>query len=120
MRNRWQDYVVLLAGIYALLSPIWTDTTNRTGKATGTLIVLGVLTAIVALVALAKPALRGTDELTALFGVLLFISPWVMGYDSHAGLAWTAWAVGVITFIASVWAVPAEKAAYERTHALAS
>jgi hypothetical protein len=47
-----QDLAALLAGIYAALSPIWTTTVD---DATSTMIALGVVTAAVALLSLARP-----------------------------------------------------------------
>ena len=41
-----------------------------------------------------------TEGLVALLGVLFFISPWVFSFQSTTGIAWTAWVVGVVTFIA--------------------
>lgn len=97
--KRWmthpQDFIALIAGVYALLSPLWTDTTSR---ATTTMIVLGAVTAVLALVDIARPDLMSVEGLTALMGVLFFISPWVMGFSDARGMAWTAWIAGVITF----------------------
>lgn len=101
--TRWQDWVALVAGGYAFLSPIWTPTG---GRATGTLIVLGVLTAVAALWSLAAPGAVFADGVTALLGVLFFISPWVMGFHTAAPSAWTAWVVGVVTFVVGLWALP--------------
>src|SRR5690606_36413476 len=50
--TRWQDWVALVAGVYAILSPIWTDTDTA---ATWTMIVLGVLLTASAVWALAMP-----------------------------------------------------------------
>ena len=50
--TRWQDWVALIAGVYAFLSPIWTDTDQT---ATWTMVVLGVVTAAVSLWSLAMP-----------------------------------------------------------------
>lgn len=86
----------MIVGVYALLSPIWTTTT---GKATGTMIVLGIITAIVALAEIFRPDVMSVEGVLALLGVLFFISPWVMGFAAAAmPMAWTAWIVGVITF----------------------
>ena len=101
--TRWQDWVTLAAGVYAFLSPIWTTTVS---KATGTLLVLGIITALVALFSLAAPGAVAAEGLVALLGVLFFISPWVMSFHATTGMAWTAWIVGVITFIAGLWALP--------------
>ena len=95
-RTHPQDFIALLAGIYAFLSPIWTTTTN---KATTTMIVLGVLTAVIAVLELARADLLPAEGATALLGVLFFISPWVMSFSGTHPMAWTAWIVGVITFL---------------------
>ena len=91
-----QDYIALIAGLYACLSPLWTDTTNR---ATTTMIVLGAITAILALVELVRPDMMSAEGLMALMGVLFFISPWVMGFSDMMAMSWTAWIVGVVTFV---------------------
>src|SRR6476620_4630342 len=75
--KRWthsQDILALIVGVYAFLSPIWTTTT---GKATGTMIVLGIITALLALAELIRPDMMSVEGVLALMGVLFFISPWV-------------------------------------------
>jgi SPW repeat len=101
--TRWQDWVTLVAGAYAFLSPIWTTTVD---KATGTLILLGIITALVALWSLAIPGAVAAEGLVAVLGVLLFISPWVMSFHTVTGMAWTAWITGAVTFVAGLWALP--------------
>jgi SPW repeat len=101
--TRWQSWVALAAGVYGFLSPIWTATTPR---ATGTLVVLGIVTALVALGSLAAPGAVALEWLIAVLGVLSFISPWVMGFASTTGMAWTAWVLGVIWLVAGLWSVP--------------
>ena len=92
-----QDLAPLLAGVYAALSPIWTTTA---GKATGTMIALGVITAAVALFSLARPDMIASESLIALMGVLFVISPWVMGFSDTRPMAWTAWIVGIVALLA--------------------
>lgn len=92
-----QDVIPLIAGIYAFLSPIWTTTTT---KATTTMIVLGIITAVLALIELARPGLLSVEGLTALMGVLFIIAPWVMGFASAARpMAVTAWIVGAVSLV---------------------
>jgi hypothetical protein len=93
-----QDFIALAVGIYAVLSPIWTTTTN---KATTTMIVLGVVTAGLALLSLARPGMVA-EGLMALMGVLFFVSPWVMNFDSTHPISWTAWIVGAVTFLVGI------------------
>lgn len=97
--KRWShplDFVLLAAGGYAALSPLWTTTTDR---ATTTMVVLGVVTAALAILALARPGML-TEGLMAGMGVLFVISPWVMGFEGIRPMAWTAWVVGAVVVVA--------------------
>jgi hypothetical protein len=90
-----QDFIALIAGVYAILSPMWTDTTDR---ATTTMIVLGAVLVVLSLAELVRPDMLPMEGLTAIVGVLFFISPWVMSFSDTRPMAWTAWIVGVVTF----------------------
>jgi hypothetical protein len=109
--SRWQDWVTLVAGLYAALSTIWVDGASG---ATPTLIVLGALIVITSLVSLARPGVVATEWILALWGVLLFIAPWVMTYTQGSGASWTSWVVGVVTVVLSLTAVPASRAAHHQ------
>lgn len=93
-----QDIAALLAGVYAALCPIWTNT--PTSRATGTMIALGVLTAAVALFSLARPDRIASEGLIALFGLAFVVSPWVMGFSDTRALSVTAWIVGAVALLA--------------------
>jgi hypothetical protein len=101
--TRWQDWLAFAAGAYAALSPIWTDTTD---DATWTMVVLGVVTAGIALWSLAMPADRISEYALVLMGVLFIASPWVMGFDNIDDMALTAWIVGGVTALAGVLGMP--------------
>ena len=101
--TRWQDWVALIAGAYAALAPLWTETDRNT---TWTMVVLGVVTVVVSVWSLGMPEDRISEYIHALLGVLFFISPWVMQFTDLNAMAYTAWAVGVITFVMGVWAIP--------------
>ncbi|MFG2077501.1 SPW repeat-containing protein [Nonomuraea maritima] len=107
--TRWQDWVTLVAGIYAALSSIWV---HGTSGATPSLIVLGILIALTSLVSLANPGVVATEWLNTLWGVLLFVAPWVITYTQSTAASWTSWVVGALTVILSLTAVPASKAAH--------
>ncbi|MDU0313954.1 SPW repeat protein [Phycicoccus sp. M110.8] len=98
MRNRMhpQDIIPLVVGIYAALAPIWTTTTT---KATWTMVVLGVVTAVLALVEMFRPDMMSVEGLMAVMGVLFFIAPWVMGFSDLRAMSWTAWIAGVVTVV---------------------
>jgi len=94
-----QGLAALVAGIYAALCPIWT-TTPIENKAQYTMITLGVITAVVALLSLAMPDRFAFEGLIAFMGLLFVLSPWVMGFTAFTSLAWTAWIVGVVALLA--------------------
>ena len=100
---RWQDWVTLVAGGYAALSPIWTDTDNT---ATWTMVVLGVVTVAVSLFSLAMPDDRISEFGLVLLGLLFIASPWVMGFDDIDNMALTAWIVGGVTALAGLATLP--------------
>ena len=103
--TRLQDFGALIAGLYAALSPIWVSTTGERG-AYWALIALGVLLAVAALISLAMPGVVATEWLIVLFGVLLFVAPWALGYTELTGASWTSWVVGVVAVILGGTAVP--------------
>ena len=99
----WQNWVAVLAGLYAALAPIWTRTD---GKTTTTLIVLGVLTVIAGLINLSMPRMRSMEGAQGILGILLFISPWVLLFTGMTGIAATAFVCGAVTIIVTAWALP--------------
>ncbi|WP_067542902.1 SPW repeat domain-containing protein [Nocardia crassostreae] len=101
--SRAQDMVAVVLGAIAALSPLVVDTNTR---ATWTLVVLGVLIALTGLAQLQKMADATADYAMGALGVLLFISPWVMNFDSFSGATWTAWIVGALTVVVAVAALP--------------
>lgn len=97
--KRLLGLAALIAGIYAALSPIWTlDPADN--KAMVTMIVLGLVTAALALASLYASGVA-IDSLIALMGVLFLVSPWVMDFNTgYTALAWTAWIVGAVSLVA--------------------
>ena len=104
--TRLQDWGTLVAGLFAALSPIWVSTSGeRDGR--WALIVLGALLAVTALCSLALPGVVATEWLAVLFGLLLFVAPWVLTYTDRTGASWTSWVVGAIAVVLGGFSVPA-------------
>ena len=101
--TRWQAWTALVAGAYAVLSPLWTQTNDT---ATSTMVALGVVTAAIALWSLAMSEDRVSEYALVLMGVLFIASPWVMDFQRLDAMALTAWIVGAVTVIAGVLGVP--------------
>jgi hypothetical protein len=69
------------------------------------MIVLGVLLIISGLWNLAMPGMVAMEWIQGVLGALLFISPWVGGYATQMGAAWTSWICGAIAIIVAMLAV---------------
>ena len=65
------------------------------------------LLAISSIVSLARPNVIAAEWGTILLGVLLFVSPGVVGYTDVTGAAWTSWLVGVVVVVVSLTVVRA-------------
>ncbi|WP_158305674.1 MULTISPECIES: SPW repeat protein [unclassified Nocardioides] len=75
--------------------------------ATWTMVVLGVVTAAVALGSMAMSEDRVTGYALVLMGVLFVGSPWVMDVASTDNdMAVTAWIVGAVTVVAGLLSLP--------------
>jgi cytochrome c biogenesis protein CcdA len=107
--QRWQDWVVLVIGVLTFLSPIVVVTSPA---ALWALVVFGVLIAATALWSLARPGSVASEYVHGLLGVLLFISPWVLGYVEFAGASWVSWVAGVLTVAVGLAALPAANAVH--------
>jgi SPW repeat len=102
------DWAEVVLGLVAALSPLWMDTDNA---AMWTMIILGVLVALDGVVSLAMPGLIYGEAVQIVLGVLMFISPWVIGYTEFSGISWTSWIIGALTVIAGGAALPMAQAA---------
>ncbi len=109
--TRWQDWVALVVGVYAFLSPIWTQATMA---ATWSMVVLGVLLAGSALWSLAAPGAVASEYIHAALGLLMFVSPWVLGFAGVTAMAWTAWILGIIALATGIWAIPQSNRAHHQ------
>lgn len=112
--SRGQDWVSLAAGAYLALAPLWVE---AGAGATWSMVLVGLVIVVLALVALAAPGAYTDEWMTALAGVTAFVSPWLFGYASSGPAAWTAWTVGVVVTAAGLAAVPASREAHLRRHA---
>lgn len=101
--SRIQDEIVIVLGAYTALSPIWLQTDSA---ARWSLIVIGLLIAISGLAHMARPEVVWAEYGMAALGLLMFISPWVMSYNTMAGPSWTARIVGLLTIAVAVTGLP--------------
>lgn len=107
--TRPHDWAEVVLGVVAALSFLVFDYNNT---ALWTMIILGALIALDGLLSLAMPGIVYGEAVQIVLGVLLFISPWVMGYTEFTGLSWMSWIVGVLTVIAGGLALQVAQAAH--------
>lgn len=107
MKNRWQDWIILVFGVWLLCSPWWlqyfTDRpyTDQTAASWNS-ILFGLAIALLAVRTLALP--EKWEEWTNLaLGLWLVASPWALGFDTYT-IAMVNMVVvgGIITLFAAV------------------
>jgi uncharacterized membrane protein HdeD (DUF308 family) len=96
--KRWQDWTSIVAGVVLFVTPFVFSATALTSAA-WTAYIGGVLLAIVGLWNLARPSDRAGEWVEGLIGVLLIVSPWVLGFTSLNSMAWSAWIIGIVSLV---------------------
>ncbi len=103
--TRWQDWVSLALGVLLFISP-WAFGTAIKGSISWDAWIIGVIGVILALLALAFVSTATIAEgLAVVLGVLLFISPWALGFAAVSAAAWTAWIIGALFVVVNGWAL---------------
>ena len=100
--NRWQDYVAVIAGMFAALSTLWTV---QQDSSMVMMIGCGVLLMATGVWNLMSPWQPVAEWVQMILGAVLVLSPWFAGYTSLMGAAWTSWIAGGVAVIAGVMAL---------------
>lgn len=110
--QRWQDWVMLVFGVWLFLSPFWMPAYASTSSvAAWNSYVLGVLVVAFAWAALATRDLW-EERVNLVLGIWLIIAPFVLRfYGAETGAAWNQIILGVLIGADAIWML----AAYRRT-----
>ena len=100
--TRWQDWVTVVAGLYAALAVFWT---TAAGSSAALMVVFGALLVISGVINLAMPGTPAMEWIQAALGALLFLSPWLGSYAAHPGVAWTSWITGLVALVVTATAI---------------
>lgn len=106
--RRWQDWALVVLGALMFIATFVFDAAMMPAAQYAGLIV-GALMFLVGLYMLANPQSRPVEWAQIVLGVLLFISPWVLGFTSLVQLSWSAWVIGVLAVIAAAWVLFVEQ-----------
>ena len=62
---------------------------------------MGVLLVLGGLWAASTKQANATEWAPVILAVILFISPWVLGFTAVGAIAWSAWIIGVLAFLSA-------------------
>lgn len=102
--KRWQDWLLLLGGVWLFIAPWSLATTDDVGSSWNAW-TLGVLVTATATWALARPSDRAAEWWQVLFGLWLFVAPWIFGFADLTAAAWNAWLLGIALVGMAWWAL---------------
>ncbi|MCW4467128.1 SPW repeat protein [Glutamicibacter sp. MNS18] len=103
--TRWQDWVAVVAGLYAAISTIWLTGTSRSMTL---MVVFGALMVVTGVWSVVMPRLVSMEWAIVAASALLFISPWMGQFAGLGMVAWVSWICGAVGVVAGLWAlVPA-------------
>jgi len=95
--KRWQDWVIVVLGVLLFITPLGTPFVFggvATASAAYTAYAMGVLIAAIGLFLLANPAKVVGEWIEVLLGVVLVVSPFLLGFSGVVVVAYTAWIIG--------------------------
>ena len=104
MRTRWQDWGMFALGTWLFIAPFWmAGYASPVSTAAWNSYVLGIMTVIFAIAALARPR-RWEEWVEIALGIWLVISPFVLlFYANENGAAWNTIIVGLLIGVDAIW-----------------
>lgn len=100
--RRWQDWVILILGVWLFFSPFLIGYTGTTAASNA--YVIGVVVVLFAILALIDS--RVWEEwINLVLGVWLVIAPFVLGYSTMDGATWNHIIVGLLIAADAIWAI---------------
>ena len=101
-RQRWQDWVNLVAGSWLFVAPFVVFTTAGSAAVWNSHL-FGVLVVVLAFSALVRP--QAWEEWTNLvIGLWLILAPSLLGFADQAGMMWNHIIVGLVIGADALWA----------------
>jgi len=108
--KRWQDWALVAIGVGLFATPfVFNETSNS--NAAYTAYVMGALVGLGGLVAafMATPS-RLVEWIVAILGVILFTTPWLLGFTAAVATSWVSWIAAIailgVTFISLIGEKP--------------
>jgi hypothetical protein len=96
--RRWQDWGTIILGVLLFISPFAFGATAEQGAAVAAY-AGGVLLVLAGLLNLASPENQIGEWAAVVIGVLLILSPWLLGFAGLTMMAWSAWVIGALAVL---------------------
>lgn len=101
-KQRWQDWVNLILGVWLFIAPFF-GLVALTGMAAWNGYVFGVFIVALSIWALAQP--RAWEEwINFVIGIWLILSPFILGYSASTIIMWNHIVVGILVGADALWA----------------
>ena len=108
-KQRWQDWVNLILGVWLFITPFIFGMISATGTVAWNGYIFGTIVAALSIWALVQP--RPWEEWTNLVvGIWLILSPFVLGFTTETAAMWNHLIVGIIVGVDALWAATARPA----------
>ena len=93
--RRWQDWVILIAGVWLLCSPFWMAAYSEAGGAALNSVIVGMLLIAASSIALARP--RPWEEwVNLLLGAWLVVAPFALAFEDVRAATLNHIVIGII------------------------
>jgi hypothetical protein len=104
MKQRWQDWLMLIFGAWVFFSPFWMPAyVSRGDAAAWNSYIFGALAFAFAWGALATRQLW-EDWINLLIGIWLIIAPFALGFHSReSGASWNQIILGILMGLDAIW-----------------
>ena len=96
--KRWQDWATVVIGVLFFLTPFAFGATAGAAAA-WTAYIGGALLALGGLYSLSSPANRSIEYAEVVVGVLIVVSPFVLGFTALSTMAYSAWIAGILAVL---------------------
>ncbi len=106
--TKWQDWGVLVLGILLVAAPWIFGTATTHALIAWNAGIVGVALVASTLWTFAQASVSATEWgyiawLQLILGAWLIIAPWLLGFAAITTAAWTAWIIGILVVVISVW-----------------
>lgn len=106
--KRWQDMVNFALGAWLFVSPWAMGYMDSTMGAIWNAYLVGLAIMVFAAYAVYLPS-AWEEWINMGFGVWMIVSPWLLGFASHAGIAMNTVIVGIVVAAMATWVMFSDK-----------